>query len=193
MGYFMADKNTNRIEESVRKWLQFFVVDLNLCPFAAPIVQSDTLRIKLSESNQTDHIINDFLFELDLLQSCSAQDIATTLLVVPNALADFDEYLDVVGIAEQLVSRAGLDAVVQLASFHPDYLFADEPADGVSHFSNRAPYPIIHLLREDLVTDALAKFTQPERIPETNIHRLESIGRTAIEARWQRLFSGDLG
>jgi hypothetical protein len=191
--YFMANKVANTVEKRVRKWLDCFVVDLNLCPFAAPVVQSNTLRITLSQSNQIDHMVTDFLLELDLLQSSSALDIATTLLVFPNALGDFNEYLDLVDIAEQLVTDSGLDGIVQLASFHPRYLFADEPSNGASHYSNRAPYPIIHLLREKMVADALSKFNQPEDIPERNIHTLESIGRTEIERRWQQLFSGDLG
>ena len=126
------------IEQQIRAWLEKFVVGLNLCPFAAPVVSSEGLRIKISDATDIDTIMQSFLSELDLIQSTLESDIATTLLVIPNALKDFEEYLDVIDLAEELLSEVGLEGVIQLASFHPSYQFAEEPAESASHFSNRS-------------------------------------------------------
>ena len=175
------------IEQQIRAWLEQFVVGLNLCPFAAPLVSSDRLRIKICDATDIDTIMQSFLSELDLIQSTLESDIATTLLVIPNALKDFEEYLDVIDLAEELLSEVGLEGVIQLASFHPHYQFAEEPAESASHFSNRSPYPLIHFLREDMMASALQNFTNPEQIPARNVEALQEIGRNAIEQRWQQL------
>ena len=107
------------------------------------------------------------------------------MLVIPNALKDFEEYLDVIDLAEELLSEVGLEGVIQIASFHPSYQFADEPAESASHFSNRSPYPLIHFLREEMVASALKSYANPEEIPTRNIKMLQTIGRDTIERRWQ--------
>ena len=112
-------------------------------------------------------------------------------MVIPNALSDFDDYLDVIDLAETLLSDAGLEGIIQLASFHPSYQFAEEPAESASHFSNRSPYPLIHFLREDMIARALGSFSNPETIPVKNISILESIGREEIERRWKNI-AGDV-
>ena len=173
------------IEQQIRAWLEQFVVGLNLCPFAAPVVSSEGLRIKICDATEIDKIMQSFLAELDLIQSTSESDIATTLLVIPNALNDFEEYLDVIDLAEELLSEVGLEGVIQLASFHPSYQFAEEPAESASHFSNRSPYPLIHFLREEMVASALKSYANPEEIPTRNIKTLQTIGRDTIERRWQ--------
>ncbi len=173
------------IEQQIRAWLEKFVVGLNLCPFAAPVVSSEGLRIKICDATDIDTIMQSFLSELDLIQSTLESDIATTLLVIPNALKDFEEYLDVIDLAEELLSEVGLEGVIQLASFHPSYQFAEEPAESASHFSNRSPYPLIHFLREEMVASALKSYANPEEIPTRNIKTLQTIGRDTIERRWQ--------
>ncbi|MCS5593238.1 MAG: DUF1415 domain-containing protein [Porticoccaceae bacterium] len=186
----MAAVACSLIEKQVRAWLEQFVVGLNLCPFAAPVVSSDGLRIKVCESSDIEQIMQMFLAELDLIQSTSELDIATTLLAIPNALSDFDDYLDAIDLAESLLSDAGLEGIIQLASFHPNYQFAEESAESASHFSNRSPYPLIHFLREDMMARALGSFPNPETIPIKNISILESIGREEIERRWNKI-AGD--
>jgi hypothetical protein len=175
------------VEQHIRDWLQTFIVELNLCPFARPVVASDTLRIAISESDDLNQLNNAFLSELDLIQQSSASEIATTLLVMPNALANFDEYLMFIDNAEALIEQLGLDGTIQLASFHPEYLFDGEAEDSASHFSNRSPYPVIHFLREDMLSDALEEFPNPEQIPLRNISTLEKIGRAEIELRWEKM------
>ena len=175
------------IEQQVRAWLERFVIGLNLCPFAAPVVATDVLRIKVCESTNIEQIMQTFLVELDLIQSTSELDIATTLLVIPNALMEFDVYLDFIDLAQELLTESGLDGIIQLASFHPRYQFDGELEDSASHFSNRSPYPLVHFLREDMMARALDSFPNPETIPTKNINILESIGREEIERRWAQL------
>ena len=186
----MATLAWSSIEQQIRAWLEQFVVGLNLCPFAAPLVSSDRLRIKICDATEIDKIMQSFLAELDLIQSTSESDIATTLLVIPNALNDFEEYLDVIDLAEELLIEVGLESVIQLASFHPSYQFAEEPVESASHFSNRSPYPLIHFLREDMVASALQNYVNPEEIPARNIKTLQPIGRDTIERHLHQL-SGD--
>lgn len=134
-------------------------------------------------------IFRRFLTELDHLQSTPEPELVTTLLVYPEALGGFDEYLDFVAQAQQLLIEAGLEGEVQLASFHPNYQFEGEPAEGASHFSNRAPYPIIHLLRESTLERVLTDYPNPENIPLRNLRTLQALGVSALKTRWQALFS----
>ena len=175
------------VEKHIRAWLQTFIVELNLCPFARPVIAADTLRIAVCESEDLNQLTQAFLSELDLIQQSSELDIATTLLVMPNALASFDEYLMFLDNAEALIEELSLDGTIQLASFHPEYLFDGESEESASHFSNRSPYPVIHFLREDMLSNALDEFPNPEQIPLRNISTLEKIGRAEIEKRWQKL------
>lgn len=174
-------------EQRTKAWLDSFVVGLNLCPFARPVIVSEGLRLTLNESSQVEGILHGFLTELELISSSDETEIATTLLVVPNALANFEEYLGFVELAEELIEEADLEGVIQLASFHPDYRFDGEPEDSASHFTNRSPYPMIHFLREEMMERVLGEFPDSEQIPQQNIQTLETIGRSEIERRWNSL------
>lgn len=180
---------TGHVEHLIRRWLDEFVVGLNLCPFARPLLGAPNLRIAVCDDTDTAALHRAFLRELDLLQQSTEQEIATTLLVFPCALADFDDYLWLLEDAQELLHRAGLEGQVQLASFHPEYRFAGEPPDAASHYSNRAPYPIIHLLREDMLTRVLDDAADPARIPDRNIETLTAIGVAELQRRWRVLFS----
>ena len=169
------------IDRRVREWLQQFVVGLNLCPFARPVVSSEALRIVVCEATQHQDITAAFMSELDLIQQSSESMVATTLLAMPYALCDFEEYLDFVDDAESLLEEVGLSGVIQLASFHPEYQFEGEPAESAGHYTNRAPVPLIHFLREEMVTRALDQFPDSEQIPQRNIQRLEAMGVATIE------------
>lgn len=184
------------VEKQVRAWLAECVVGLNLCPFAKPFVfpgQSgvDRLCITLCLDQEPEALRNAFLQELDFLQSSSEQQVATSLLVFPTALQSFDDYLDYFEDAQSLLSQAGLEGLFQLASFHPDYQFAGESAEAAGNFSNRAPYPIIHFLREDMMERVLQDFPNPENIPDQNIATLEGIGAAELKHRWEKLFDQD--
>jgi hypothetical protein len=175
-------------EARIRTWLAELVVGLNLCPFARPLLGADNLRIAVCDAADIASARRGFLRELDLLQGSSEQEIATTLLAFPAAFAVFETYLDFLDEAQGLLADAGLEGVVQLASFHPLYQFAGEPPGAASHYSNRSPYPLIHLLREDMLSRVLAEDSDPQEIPARNIATLEEIGVAALEQRWRQLF-----
>ncbi len=183
---------SDNIEKQVRAWLEIFVVGLNLCPFARPFVARDQpdaqgLRIAICKDSGPEAIRRAFLQELDTLQSSSEQEVATTLLVFPAALQSFEHYLDFLADAQELLAEAGLEGLLQLASFHPEYKFEGEEPGAASHFSNRAPYPIIHILREDMLERVLRDFPNPENIPAENIKTLEQIGTEELKSRLQQI------
>jgi len=178
----VSEITNERAIARVRAWIERFVVDLNLCPFARPVVSTDALRIVACESASPEAIATPLITEFDLLSQSSESDIATSVLVFPEGLEDFDDYLGFLDDAQTLLEEMGLGGEIQIASFHPDYRFEGEPVDAVSHFTNRAPYPLIHLLRETLVTNALDAYPNPERIPERNIQTLERLGLAGIES-----------
>lgn len=175
------------VEAAVRAWLESFVIGLNLCPFARPLLDSPSLRIAICESTSHRENQRAFLAELDHLQACTEAEVATTLLVLPHSLQDFEDYLDFIDQCQRLLSAAGLEGVVQLASFHPDYLFAGEALDDPSHYSNRSPYPMIHLLREDMLSRVLDDGADPGLIPARNIQTLRGLGVAELERRRRAL------
>ena len=170
-----------QVECKTLVWVKDFVVGLNLCPFARPLLASDALRVTVCEATDDKGVAEALLAEIGLIQTASEAEIATTLVVFPNALRRFDAYLAFLEGAQQLIEEMDLLGVLQLASFHPDYQFAGEPIEAASHFTNRAPFPTIHLLREDMVTRALETYPNPEQIPERNIERLEGLGRGQLQ------------
>ena len=183
----MPSKAISVVEQQIRAWLDSFVVGLNLCPFARPVVASDALRISVCKSDELQQVAETFMAELALIQRSPESEIATSLLVLPNALNNFQEYLSFIENAEALIEEMDLVGIIQLASFHPDYQFAGEPAESASHFTNRSPYPVIHFLREEMMERVLEDFPEPEAIPQRNIQTLEEIGRAEIEKRWNSL------
>jgi len=168
------------VERKTLEWVRTFVVGLNLCPFARPLIASDALRLIVCEATEDEVVAAALLDEIELIQKASETQVATTLIVFPNALKEFEDYLAFLDGANQLLEEMELLVSLQLASFHPDYQFAGEPEDAASHYTNRAPFPMIHLLREDMVTRALKTFPNPEQIPERNIQTLEALGRERI-------------
>ena len=176
-------------ERHIRAWLDDFVVGLNLCPFARPLLGAANLRIAICEETEPASLRRAFLRELDLLQGSTEQEIATTLLAFPCALEEFEDYLQFLYLAQDLLVDSGLEGLVQLASFHPRYRFEGEADGAASHYSNRAPYPLIHLLREDMLSRVLEDFADPDQIPDKNIETLSDLGVEELERRWQAIFS----
>lgn len=177
------------VEKHIRAWLKTFVVGLNLCPFARPLLGAENLRIAICPDRELEACHRVFLQELDRLQATTEDEMATTLLAFSNTLGSFEEYLNFFAQAQNLLLQAGLDGLIQLASFHPNYQFEGEEPEAASHYSNRAPYPIIHLLREDMMERVLRDYPNPQNIPEHNIATLQKLGVTELRARWQSLKS----
>ncbi|MEL7024560.1 MAG: DUF1415 domain-containing protein [Pseudomonadota bacterium] len=160
------------VEKAVRRWLDTVVIGLGLCPFAKPVVAARKIQIIVSEACDPDSLISDLERALSLLTDDGPD---TIVFAVANWLHDFADYNDFLDVADALIEAKALVGVIQIASFHPDYLFADEPADSISHYTNRAPYPLLHLLRESDVEQAIAQHPDAEGIPERNIAKLESL------------------
>ncbi|KFN41545.1 DUF1415 domain-containing protein [Arenimonas metalli] len=169
---------------AMRDWLEKAVIGLNLCPFAKAVHVKRQIRYVVSQAETEEALIEDLLHELQLLASADPGDIETTLLVHPRVLGDFLDYNDFLDVADAAVEELGLDGVLQVASFHPQYQFADSDADDMANYSNRAPYPTLHLLREDSVDRAVAAFPEADRIYEANIEALRALGPDG----WKKLF-----
>lgn len=160
-----------------RRWLQRTVIGLNLCPFARAVVARQQVRFVLSDATTPEALLEDLGHELVLLRDTPAERIDTTLLIHPHALADFLDYNDFLDDADALVEALVLDGVLQVASFHPHYRFAGSEPDDVENCSNRSPYPMLHLLREDSVARAVEAYPDVDAIVERNKIALRKLGR----------------
>jgi len=181
---------TAEIEQHVRRWLEQVVVGLNLCPFAARPLRENQLRITVSEARDEESLLSDLHAELALLDEKPTQELQTTLLIAPHMLADFDTYNDLLDLVDALLDQFEWTGIYQVASFHPGYRFADTAAEDSSNLTNRAPYPILHLLREESLDQALESFPDPESIPERNIQRMESLSDDEKRRLFPYLFDG---
>lgn len=169
---------------ATRAWLEKAVIGLNLCPFAKAVHVKRQIRWVVSHAETEEALLEDLLHELQLLAAADPADIDTTLLVHPRVLGDFLDYNDFLDIADAAVEELGLEGVLQVASFHPHYQFADSDPDDMGNFSNRAPYPTLHLLREDSVDKAVAAFPDADRIYEANIEALRKLGPGGWKKLW---------
>lgn len=170
------------VVENTRQWLDQMVVGLNLCPFASSVISRDQVFYAVCDAT-TDAQLEQFCVdELQRLLGANENDIATSLLMFTQGLEDFDAYLDLLDWFQQVLEQAELTEHVQLASFHPQYQFEGVAADDLSHFTNRSPYPIIHILRQEQMTKVLAQVSDPEQIYKDNIETLNKLGRPKVEA-----------
>ena len=169
---------------ATRHWLERAVIGLNLCPFAKAVHARQQVRFVASAAVTPEALLEELARELLLLRDTPADAIDTTLLVHPHVLWDFLDYNDFLDAADALVAQLGLDGVLQVASFHPDYRFAGSADDDITNYTNRSPYPTLHLLREDSVSRAVAAFPDPDAIVERNVATLERLGLDG----WRRLF-----
>lgn len=170
---------------ATRRWLERAVIGLNLCPFAKAVVAKDQVRYVLSAATTPEALLEELAYELVRLQQTEPEQIDTTLLIHPQVLTDFLDYNDFLDTADAAVEALELDGEIQVASFHPDYQFADTDYDDVGNCSNRSPYPMLHLLREASVERAVAAFPDPDVIVERNLETLEKLG---IEG-WRKLLA----
>jgi hypothetical protein len=152
------------------------VIGLNLCPFAKSVYIRDQVRIVVSEARHLDAFLEDLDRELDLLAAADPEAIDTTLLVHPTLLPDFLDFNDFTVLAEEAVVEHGLEGVIQVASFHPRFQFSDTEPDDIGNYTNRAPFPTLHLIREASIARAVESFPNPEAIFERNIETLRQLG-----------------
>ena len=170
------DADDERVLADVGRWLERAVIGLNLCPFAKAVHVKGQIHCAIYHLADEGGLLDALMFEAAELTAHDASVRDTTLLVAPRALADFLDFNDFVGRAERRMARAGYDGVLQLASFHPRFQFAGSGADDIGNATNRSPYPILHLLREDSVSRAVDAFPDAADIFERNIETLERLG-----------------
>lgn len=166
------------------RWLNEAVVGLNLCPFARPVIEQNAIRITETSAATRKAVLEVMATEIKTLQANPT--LATTLVVLPQSFGDFYDFLALVDDTEHFIAKHDLDYDFQLASFHPDYLFAGEESTAPSHFTNRSPHPILHILRAEDVEKAIANLSHPERIYEANIKRVNELGSEYFTALLQR-------
>ncbi len=171
--------------EDTRVWLEKAVIALNLCPFAKAVHSKGQIRWVLCEASDAADVLAVLKSEMLHLQQADANLVDTTLLVCPKALPNFYDFNDFLGQAEDVLADLGLEGVLQIASFHPHYQFANAAADDIDNLTNRSPHPTLHLLREDSVERAVAAFADAADIYQRNIETLRRLGR----AGWAKLFS----
>lgn len=171
-----------RAVADTRHWLERAVVGLNLCPFAKAVLVKEQVRIVASEADDAQGILADFTRELDELVALDARERDTTLLVVPRGMEDFLTFNDLVARAERIVRKRGHEGVVQVAHFHPRFVFEDAGEDDITNYTNRAPYPTLHLLREASIARAVAAFPDAAAIYEANMETLRRLGRAGWDA-----------
>ncbi|KUZ65400.1 peptidase [Burkholderia ubonensis] len=166
----------DEILAATRHWLARAVIGLNLCPFAKSVYVKDQVRYAISEATTLEDALADLETELRRLDAADPQQVDTTLVIYPHAFAEFLDYNDALFFADRLVRQLKLDGVLQIASFHPRYQFDGTEPDDIENYTNRAPYPILHLLREDSIARAADAFPDASAIYEKNQETLRRLG-----------------
>jgi uncharacterized protein len=169
-----------------QRWLERAVIGLNLCPFAKAVHVKGLIRYVVSEATSAAELLNDLKIELNYLADMDAAGVSidydTTLLIAPYCLQDFLDFNDFLGKADKLIAKMKLEGVIQLANFHPQYQFAGTEPDDITNFTNRAPYPTLHLLRESSIDQAVEAFPEAEAIFEVNMETMERLGLKGWDA-----------
>ena len=182
----MTDTDLNRIAEETRHWLQTAVIGLNLCPFAKAVFNKGLIRVEVSRARHLDDFLEHLDGELLLLRDTPADEIETTLLIEPQLFADFELFNDVLDVTDQVLVEHGLEGIIQIAPFHPQFQFADSEPNAISNYTNRSPYPTLHLIREDSIAKAMQAFPDADTIFERNIALLEQMGIEGWQALWKQ-------
>ena len=173
---------------ATRAWVETFVVARNVCPFAGREVARDTIRYVAVDAGDWEGALHRLVAECERLDE--SPEIETTLLVLTPGLEAFDDYLDFLAVAEALLDDQGFEGTYQLASFHPDYCFEGVEEEDPANFTNRSPYPMLHLLREAGLERALEHYPDPEAIPERNVAEMRELGGEALAAALAALRDG---
>ncbi len=168
-----------RYIQVTKTWLNNFVIKHNICPFAKAEYDQNRIHYCVLDSEDETECLTSLIMECLRLDSDS--EITTTLLIMPKGFEDFERYLDFLSIAEMLLVEHDYEGIYQIASFHPDYCFQDADPEDSANFTNRSPYPMLHLLRESSIESALKSMTNPESIPERNIEFTRQLGKIALQ------------
>ncbi|WP_395407262.1 DUF1415 domain-containing protein [Pseudoduganella sp. UC29_106] len=171
------------IIEATRNWVDRAVIGLNLCPFAKAVYVKEQIRYVVSDAETPEELLEQLMDELQFLSDTPAEKVDTTLLIHPNVLNDFADYNEFLDVADAAVEDMELEGEIQVASFHPDYQFADTDKNDIGNYTNRSPYPTLHLLREESIDRAVEAFPEAEAIFEKNIETMEKLGHEG----WDKL------
>lgn len=170
----LMQKSINeQVEQQTLHWVKDFIVKLNICPFAKHVVNNQSLKIQVYLTTDEVKALDSFMSTLELMDKTPA--VETTLLVYPQLFTDFFDYLDFVDWAEAHMHRAGYEGVYQIATFHPHYCFEGEPTDSLSHYTNRSPYPMLHILREESLDKAIDFYGDTSQIPANNLATINNL------------------
>ncbi len=183
----MVNELENPYIKATYNWLEKVVVGLNFCPFAHKPFLENSIRIIVDESNSLESLIEKFNQEVELLSQNSK--IATTLIIYPNQFNDFENYLDWASVCENELEVNGFEGEFQAATFHPNYLFEGTTNSDPENYTNRSPYPLIHIIREDDIEWAREKHPDIEGVPKTNIEKAKNMGLNAMKALFERCFN----
>ena len=171
-----------------RAWVRRAVIGLNLCPFARAVDVKDQIRYVFSDATDAETLLATLVVELQRLADTDPEVVDTTMVIHPRVFTDFEDFTDFLELADAAVEDLDLDGVLQVASFHPRFQFADTEPDDITNATNRAPYPTLHLLREESVDRAVAAFPEAEAIFERNMATLEKLGPqgwAAVRKSWE--------
>ena len=180
----MEQESNEQIIANTQRWLERAVIGLNLCPFAKAVHVKKQIRYVISDATSPEALLKDLIRELELLAETSAEKIDTTLLIHPYVLGDFLDYNDFLDITDETLEELELDSELQIDSMHPQYQFADTQPDDMENYTNRSPYPTLHLLREDSVDKAVAAFPEAELIFDKNIETMKKLGHAGWNNLW---------
>ncbi|EPW6423417.1 TPA: DUF1415 family protein [Vibrio parahaemolyticus] len=178
----------NAITQQVDQWLNDVVIGLNLCPFAAKPKRNKQIKIFVSEATQEEALLEDILLQLIELSTTEPEKLETTLVVVPNMLQDFWDYNFCIDWVEGLIKQQDWEGIFQVATFHPDYCFGGAAPEDDENLTNRSPYPIFHLIREESMEKVLKHYPDPESIPDTNIARVSALSEEERKELFPYLF-----
>ena len=179
----------NNYITQTKTWIKEFVIGYNLCPFAAKPFNEDRIKYVLLEDNNIEQLLEQTVLESMDLKAGDSSDFETTILIHPNVLVDFSEYIEVLENLQSNLKMFGLDGIIQLATFHPNYQFAGTEATAAQNFTNRSPYPMIHIIKEESVEKARASYPNIHQIPQTNIATMNRIGALELLKKYQVIIS----
>jgi uncharacterized protein len=166
--------DTQHITSVTKQWIQSVVIDCNFCPFAAQTSLNNSLRMVVQERSSASEVLGTLDEEFALLDS--KEEIETTLIILSNGFEDFLSYVALAAKAERRLTKHGYEGIYQIASFHPLYCFGDADDSDPANYTNRSPYPMLHLLREESITRAIEHYSNPDGIPDRNVRYARSKG-----------------
>ena len=176
---------SDEIIAATRRWLERSVIGLNLCPFAESVYRTGRVRICVSEQRSASGLLQEFRSATTWLHAADPGQCETTLLVHPWVLTDFIEYNDFLDVCETTIAELDLEGELQVASFHPQYQFAGTESEDIENYTNRSPYPMLHLLREASIERAIAALPDTDEIYRRNIRTLRNLGHAGWRRLWQ--------